>query len=79
MATQHVKPEQRRTWRASDSSDVIDGLRGHTVAEVAGMLGLCARTIYREIDDGSLRCLRFGKAIRITDSQLEEFLKEREG
>ena len=51
----------------NEFNDAFDGLKGHTVAEVAEVLGLSKRTIYREIDEGSLRCLRFGKAIRITD------------
>ena len=79
VATQQTKTDHRRERLVNEFNDAFDGLKGHTVAEVAEVLGLSKRTIYREIDEGSLRCLRFGKAIRITDSQLEEFLKAREG
>lgn len=57
----------------------FDHSNWRSVNEVAEILGLCTRTIYREIKQGNLRCLRFGRAIRITDSQLDEFLKSREG
>lgn len=63
----------------SESICSLDTLRGYTVGEVAEKLGICARTIYREIAKGNLRCLRFGRAVRITDSQLAEFLRDREG
>lgn len=63
----------------SESTCTVETLRGRTVGEVAEKLGLCTRTIYREIAKGNLRCLRFGRALRITDSQLAEFLKSREG
>lgn len=56
-----------------------DGLRVHTVGEVAKLLGTCTRTVYREIQSGNLRCLRIGRAIRVTDSQLTEYLAGREG
>ena len=56
-----------------------ESLRGHSVKEVAERLGTCTRTVYREIQNGNLRCLRIDRAIRITDAQLAEYVAGREG
>lgn len=60
-------------------STSTNSMRSHTVKEIAERLGTCQRTVYREIQSGNLRCLRIGRAIRITDSQLAEYVAGREG
>ena len=55
-----------------------EGTRGNTVKKVAEHLGTCERTIYREIANGNLHCLRIGRAIRITDAQLAQYLASKE-
>lgn len=49
--------------------------RGHDVPDVAQAMGVHPRTIYREIAKGNLRCIRVGRAIRVTDEQLADYLK----
>lgn len=56
-----------------------ESLRGRSVKEIAEKLGTCTRTVYREIQNGNLRCLRIGRAIRVTDAQLAEYVAGREG
>lgn len=56
-----------------------EGLRGYSVKEIAERLGTCTRTVYREIQSGNLRCLRIGRAIRVTDAQFAEYVASREG
>lgn len=56
-----------------------DNMKSSTVKEIAERLGTCTRTVYREIQNGNLRCLRIGRAIRVTDAQLAEYVAGREG
>lgn len=37
--------------------------------------GVCTRTLYRAVQDGRLKCLRFGRAIMVTPKQFDEFIK----
>ena len=46
-----------------------------TVKEVSSKLNLSAAAIYRYVASGQLQCHRFGNAIRISDSQLADFLE----
>jgi excisionase family DNA binding protein len=49
------------------------------VHHVARGLGCTENTIYSLIQDGSLKAIRIGKrALRITESSLNEFLESRE-
>jgi len=48
-----------------------------TVAEVADLLRVSAMTVYRLIEAGELRALRVGKAFRINEDDLDEFLNTR--
>ncbi len=48
-----------------------------TVAEVADLLRVSAMTVYRLIEAGELRALRVGKAFRINEDDLDEFLTTR--
>lgn len=47
----------------------------YTVAEVAERLQVCQRTIYRAIKNGELKANRLGRAIRISETALSDFLK----
>ena len=48
-----------------------------TVPEVAAYLQISARTIYRLIDDGELPVHRIGRSVRISVSDLEQFVRAR--
>ena len=48
-----------------------------TVQQIAESLNLSAAAIYRYIASGELECHRFGNAIRVSESQLAEFLERR--
>jgi excisionase family DNA binding protein len=44
-------------------------------AETARRLGITPRTLYRFIDDGQLPAYRFGRVIRLKESEVEEFIE----
>lgn len=48
-----------------------------TVKQVASQLSLSEAAIYRFIAKGDLECHRFGNAIRVTESQLAEFVENK--
>ena len=43
-------------------------------AETARRLGVTPRTLYRFIDDGQLPAYRFGRVIRLQETEVEEFI-----
>jgi excisionase family DNA binding protein len=43
-------------------------------AETARRLGVTPRTLYRFIDDGQLPAYRFGRVIRLKETEVEEFI-----
>lgn len=52
------------------SSDIV----WLNTAETARRLGVTPRTLYRFIDDGQLPAYRFGRVIRLKESEVEEFI-----
>lgn len=46
-----------------------------TVKEIGRKLNLSQAAIYRYVASGQLECHRFGNAIRISDSQLADFIE----
>lgn len=45
-----------------------------STAESARRLGVTARTLYRFIDDGQLPAYRFGRVIRLKESEVADFI-----
>lgn len=43
--------------------------------ETAKRLGITPRTLYRFIDDGKLPAYRFGRVIRLKESEVAEFIE----
>ena len=54
----------------SSSSDIV----WLNTAETARRLGVTPRTLYRLIDDGQLPAYRFGRVIRLKETEVEEFI-----
>ena len=54
----------------SSSSDIV----WLNTAETARRLGVTPRTLYRFIDDGQLPAYRFGRVIRLKETEVEEFI-----
>jgi excisionase family DNA binding protein len=48
------------------------------VKVVAGILGICTKTVRREIDRGELAVVRIGKAVRIRVAEVHAYLKRKE-
>lgn len=48
------------------------------VKQAARMLGICTKTLRREIDRGELAALRIGKAVRIRVAEIHAYLKRKE-
>lgn len=46
----------------------------YTIAETAGLTGVCTRSVRRWIDRGDLVAHRFGRAVRIAEADLRAFL-----
>ncbi len=45
-------------------------------AETARRLGVTPRTLYRFIDDGQLPAYRFGRVIRLKETEVEQFIDD---
>ncbi len=43
--------------------------------EAAGQLGITTRTLYRLIDSGQLPAYKFGRVIRLKESEVETFVE----
>lgn len=48
------------------------------VKEIANLLGLSVMTIYREIEEGRLHAMRFGRTYRVAKEDYEAYLKASE-
>ncbi len=48
----------------------------YSVTETAKLLKVCPRTVRRWIEKGDLTAHRFGRQIRITDSDLVTFIRQ---
>lgn len=48
----------------------------YTVAEVALILRVSKMTVYRLVNDGTLRAHRFGRSVRIDMKDLDDYLKQ---
>lgn len=49
-------------------------IEAYSVQQVASMLGVSAKTIYRLVADNTMPHIRLGAAVRITRQQLEDFI-----
>ena len=58
-------------------SSLFDGLpEVVSVPRAADFLGVCDRTVRREIAAGRLSCIRVGRSVRITRDQLSQYVRE---
>ena len=48
--------------------------RTRTVPEVATLLGVSGRTVQRRIADGSIRSIRLGRLIRVSEEEVARLL-----
>ena len=49
-------------------------IEAYSVQQVAGMLGVSPKTVYRLVADNTMPHIRLGAAVRITRQQLEDFI-----
>lgn len=62
---------------AESQATLFDGLpEVVTVPRAADALGVCDRTIRREIAAGRLSCIHVGRSVRITRDQLSRYVME---
>lgn len=47
----------------------------YSAPDVAKMFSVNERTIYKAIEEGRMKCVRLGKAIRIPRQYIEDFMK----
>jgi excisionase family DNA binding protein len=48
----------------------------HTVAQVADLLAVSTRSVRRWIDAGDLRAHKFGRSVRVSETDLRAFVEE---
>ena len=58
----------------SDFQDNTD--RGVTLREAAKFLGVCVRTVRREIERGALVAFRVGRNLRVRMSELQRYIEQ---
>ena len=58
----------------SGTVDTAD-IKWLNTAETARRLGVTPRTLYRFIDDGQLPAYRFGRVIRLKETEVEQFIE----
>ena len=46
-----------------------------STAEAAQRVGITSRTLYRFIDEGQLPAYRFGRVIRLKESEVDDFIE----
>lgn len=49
----------------------------YTIPEIADALGVCTKTVRREIERGALRAFKVGRQFRITSGDYAAYLKRR--
>jgi excisionase family DNA binding protein len=54
-----------------------EGIRWLSTKEASSRLGVTLRSLYRFIDKGQLSAYRFGRVIRLMDSDVDEFIESR--
>ncbi|MGH9047272.1 MAG: helix-turn-helix domain-containing protein [Acidimicrobiales bacterium] len=52
-------------------------VRWLSTKEASARLGVTLRSLYRFIDEGELRAYRFGRVIRLMESDLDAFIESR--
>jgi excisionase family DNA binding protein len=57
----------------SNETDAMD--RCVSLREAASVLGVCVRTVRREIDRGKLFALRVGRSLRVRISELRRYME----
>lgn len=63
-----------RVGRSVHGVDTAD-IEWLNTAESARRLGVTPRTLYRFIDDGQLPAYRFGRVIRLKESEVADFIE----
>ena len=54
-----------------------EGIRWLSTKEASSRLGVTLRSLYRFIDEGELHAYRFGRVIRLQESDLDRFIESR--
>ena len=54
-------------------------MKGHPISYWAKRYDLSERFLYNEVAAGRLRCMRFGRAIRVSPKQMQEYVEAAEG
>ena len=54
-----------------------EGLRWLSTKEASARLGVTLRSLYRFIDEGELSAYRFGRVIRLMESDVDGFIESR--
>ncbi len=70
----HENPQEERGL--SYHRDMAeDAVRWMSTGEAARRLGVTVRTLYRLIDESELPAYKFGRVIRLQESEVETFIK----
>lgn len=53
-------------------------LKTYTVPEAAAILKMQPKFVYRKTRSGEIKCCHFGRMVRITEAQLQEYMERTE-
>lgn len=62
-----------------ERTTVVEERSAYPIKHWAQQYGVSERKLRNDISAGKLRCLRFGRAIRITERQMSEYVSTLEG
>ncbi len=64
-----------KEWRAGNLEKMTESIRWMSTKEASERLGVTLRTLYRFIDEGQLTAYKFGRVIRLKESDVEGFIE----
>lgn len=73
MKLHEIPQEEGLTGYTADMAD--DEIQWMSTGEAAKRLGVTVRTLYRLIDESQLPAYKFGRVIRLQESQVDKFIE----
>ena len=67
--------EQSRPGGLTPIGGNLDGVKFHTVAEVATLLRVSKMSVYRLIHNGTLEAVQFGRSFRVTEKAINAYME----
>ncbi len=62
-----------------NATSMQDKKIAYSIRELSGLVGICERKIYYEIENGKLKIARIGRRVLVRASEVDRWLSEAEG